>query len=162
VIHQLTDLPQVFDPAAMDAARARNARLREEATPHLMRAAQAAGARRAIVQSICFVYASGPEPHVEADAIDSPSVRAMEASALGTARVEGVVLRYGRLWGPGTWTDVPQGPAPLHVDAAAHAALLAITRGSPGVYNVAEADGAVATAKAERELGFDANFRLPS
>jgi len=161
VIHQLTDLPQVFDPLAMDAARARNARLREEATPNLMRAAQTAGAKRAIVQSICFVYAAGAQPHVETDAIDSPSVQAMETAALHTAGVEGWVLRYGRLWGPGTWTDVPQGPAPLHVDAAAHAAFLAITRGTAGIYNIAESDGAVSTLKAERELGFDASFRLP-
>jgi len=161
VIHQLTDLPQVFDPLAMDVARARNARLREEATPNLMRAAQAAGAKRAIVQSICFVYAAGPQPHVETDAIDSPSVQAMETVALHTAGVEGWVLRYGRLWGPGTWTDVPQGPAPLHVDAAAHAAFLAITHDTAGIYNIAESDGAVSTLKAERELGFDASFRLP-
>ena len=162
VIHQLTDLPQVFDSQAMDAARVRNARLREEATPNLMRAATAAGARRVIVQSICFAYAEGPGPHAESDPIDSPSVRAMEAAALGTAGIDGIVLRYGRLWGPGTWTDVPKGPAPLHVDAAAHAAFLAITRGTAGVYNIAEADGTVLTDKAQRELGFDANYRLPS
>jgi nucleoside-diphosphate-sugar epimerase len=160
VIHQLTDLPRVFDSAVMEAARARNGRLREEATPHLMRAAQAAGAQRAIVQSICFAYAAGPQPFAETDAIDSPSVRAMEASALGTAGVEGVVLRYGRLWGPGTWTEVPKGPAALHVDAAAHAALLAITRGAPGIFNIAEPDGTVSTTKAVRDLGFDPNFRL--
>jgi nucleoside-diphosphate-sugar epimerase len=160
VIHQLTDLPRVFDSAVMEAARARNARLREEATPHLMRAAHAAGAKRAIVQSICFAYAPGPQPFAETDAIDSPSVRAMEAAALGTAGIEGVVLRYGRLWGPGTWTDVPKGPAALHVDAAAHAPLLAITRGAPGIYNIAEPDGTVSTTKAERDLGFDPNFRL--
>ena len=85
----------------------------------------------------------------------------METAALHTAGVEGWVLRYGRLWGPGTWTDVPQGPAPLHVDAAAHAAFLAITRGTAGIYNIAESNGAVSTLKAERELGFDASFRLP-
>ena len=160
VIQQLTDLPQVFDPETMDAARARNARLREIATPYLMRAAKEAGVRRAIVQSICFVYAPGPLPHAETDPIESPSVQAMEAAALGTG-LEGIVLRYGRLWGPGTWTNVAQGPAPLHADAAAHAALLAITRGNAGIYNIAEADGEVSTTKAERELGFDANFRLP-
>src|SRR5688572_15322939 len=78
VIHQLTDLPKVFDPAVMAEARVGNARLREEATPILMRAAQAAGVRRAIVQSICFAYAPGATPHVESDPIDSPSVEAME------------------------------------------------------------------------------------
>ncbi len=161
VIHQLTDLPQQFDPQIMDAARIRNARIREIATPNLMRAAKAAGVNRAIVQSICFAYAVGPSPHLETDLIESPSVMAMEAAALGTPGVEGIVLRYGRLWGPGTWTNVPQGPSPLHVDAAAQAAVLAISRGSAGSYNIAEPDGAVSITKAERELGFDATFRLP-
>jgi len=46
------------------------------------------------------------------------------------------------------------------VDAAAQAAFLAVTRGSPGVYNIAEGDGAVAIDKARSELGFDPAFRL--
>jgi hypothetical protein len=49
----------------------------------------------------------------------------------------------------------------LHVDAAAHAALLAVTRGVPGIYNIAEDDGAVSSEKAKRELGLDTAFRLP-
>ncbi len=49
---------------------------------------------------------------------------------------------------------------PLHVDAAAHAALLAVTRGPPGIYNIAEDDGAVTIEKARKELGFDPGFRL--
>jgi hypothetical protein len=48
----------------------------------------------------------------------------------------------------------------LHVDAAAHAALLAIDRGKPGKFNVAEDDGFVSIAKALHELGFDPGFRL--
>jgi nucleoside-diphosphate-sugar epimerase len=71
-------------------------------------------------------------------------------------------LRYGRFYGPGTWTDVPNGSAPLHVDAAAQAALLALTNGRPGIYNLAEDDGAVSSAKAGRELGFDPSFRMNS
>jgi hypothetical protein len=46
------------------------------------------------------------------------------------------------------------------VDAAAHAALLAVTRGARGVYNIAEDDGAVRIEKARKELGFDPAFRL--
>ncbi len=49
----------------------------------------------------------------------------------------------------------------LHVDAAAHAALLALTRGAAGIYNIADDDGAVSIAKARAELGFDPDFRLP-
>jgi nucleoside-diphosphate-sugar epimerase len=84
----------------------------------------------------------------------------METAALATPGIEGLVLRYGRLWGPGTWTETAVGPCPLHVDAAAHAALQAITRGAPGIYNIAEDDGTVSTAKARKELGFDPMWRL--
>jgi nucleoside-diphosphate-sugar epimerase len=159
IIHQLTDLPKVFDPALMAEARVRNARLRQKATPILLRAAQAAGATRAVVQSICFVYADEKRPHVESDPINSPSVSAMEEVTLNTPGVDGLVLRYGHLWGPGTWTDSPKDPTSLHVEAAAHAALVAITRGAPGVYNIAEDDGTVTIAKAVRELGFNPAFR---
>jgi nucleoside-diphosphate-sugar epimerase len=48
----------------------------------------------------------------------------------------------------------------VQVDAAAQAAMLAIERGAPGIYNVAEEDGAVSIARARRELGWDPNFRL--
>ena len=47
-------------------------------------------------------------------------------------------------------------------DAAAHAALLAIDRGKPGIFNIAEDDGFVSIAKALRELNFDPGFRLKS
>jgi hypothetical protein len=48
----------------------------------------------------------------------------------------------------------------VHVEAAAHAALLAVGKGA-GIYNIAEGDGAVSSAKAKRELGFDPAFRIP-
>jgi nucleoside-diphosphate-sugar epimerase len=163
LIHQLTDLGNIAEASGgMDAARARNARLRAEATPPLIRAAAEAGIARAVVQSICFVYAPGAQPHAESDPIDSPSVQTMESAALNTPGLAGVVLRYGRLWGPGTWAETPAGLAsPLHVDAAARAALLAVKRGAAGLYNVAEDDGTVDIAKARRDLGFDPAFRLP-
>lgn len=173
VIHQLTDLPKVLDPQRGGAAFVANSRLRIEGTPNLVAAARAAGARRLIAQSIAFAYAPGPEPHDEADSLasaegDAPSavtargVRALERAVLAAADLQGIVLRYGRLYGPGTWNAAPSGPGPLHVDAAAHAALLALTGGQPGVYNIAEPDGAVAIDKARRELGFDPAFRLPA
>ena len=81
---------------------------------------------------------------------------------LGTPGLDGVVLRYGQLYGPGTGFDAATGKAsPVHVDAAAFAALLAIDRGEPGIYNVAEPNGLVATDKVLRVLGWDARFRLP-
>ena len=51
-------------------------------------------------------------------------------------------------------------PRPLHVDAAAQAALLALTHGAPGIYNIADDDGTVSIEKARKELGFDPAFRL--
>ncbi len=171
VIHQLTDLPRVFDPERRGDALRRNARLRIEGTANLVAAAQAAGARRLIAQSIAFIYADGSEPHAEGDALaatdgddlnalTSRGVRALEDAVLKTSRIDGLVLRYGRLYGPGTWFEAAQGRGPLHVDAAAQAALLAVTRGAPGIYNIAEDDGAVTIDKARRELGFDPAFTL--
>jgi nucleoside-diphosphate-sugar epimerase len=171
VIHQLTDLPQVLDPAQMAVSRQRNSRLRIEGTANLVAAALAAGARRLIAQSIAFAYADGPEPHAESDPLASPEgddpgaitargVRALEDAVLHASGIEGIVLRYGRLYGPGTWFATASGKGPLHVEAAAKAAALAVTRGAAGIYNVAEDDGALVIEKARRELGFDPGFRL--
>jgi nucleoside-diphosphate-sugar epimerase len=171
VIHELTDLPQVIDPAQMAASRQRNTRLRIEGTANLVAAALAAGARRLIAQSIAFAYAEGSEPHAESDPLASPDgddpsaitakgVRALEDAVLGASGIEGIILRYGRLYGPGTWYASATGKGPLHVDAAAEAARLAVTRGAAGIYNIAEDDGALLTEKARRELGFDPGFRL--
>jgi nucleoside-diphosphate-sugar epimerase len=168
VIHQLTDLPDVIEPAQMPDVLARNSRLRIEGTANLVAAARAVGAKRLIAQSLAFAYAEGPEPHAESDPLASPEgaggitargVRALEEAVLNAPGIDGIVLRYGRLYGPGTW-NTPNARAPLHVDAAAHAALLAISRGRPGVYNVAEDDGAISIDKARKELNFDPGFRL--
>ena len=165
VIHQLTDLPS--DPAQVSSAAETNARLRIDGTRNLMAAAKVAGARRVIAQSIAFAYAPGPQPHHENDALNlegprrrsAEGVAALEWAVLHTPPIEGVVLRYGRLYGPGAWTQVPGRPPALHVDAAAHAALLAVDRGS-GIYNIAEDDGAVAITRARAQLGFDPTIRL--
>jgi nucleoside-diphosphate-sugar epimerase len=169
VIHQLTDLPREFDEAQIAAAGPKNARIRSEGTRNLIAAALVAGTRRFIVQSISFAYAPGGEPHLETDplnladpsrAVTVKGVEDMEHQVLGTSGMEGIVLRYGRLYGPGTWSATP-GPTPaLHVDAAAQAALLAVNRGAPGVYNIADDGGAVSIAKARAELGFDPTFGL--
>ena len=168
VIHQLTDLPDVSDPAQMAVVREKNARLRIEGTRNLMAAAKAAGVRRVVAQSIAFIYEPGRKPHREDDPLDKSEsqrltmsgVVALEDAVLGTPGIDGIVLRYGRLYGPGTWFDQPGGPGPLMADAAAHAALLALTRGAPGVYNIAEDDGEFSVDKARGELGFDPAFRL--
>jgi len=86
-------------------------------------------------------------------------IAALERDVLETPGIAGVVLRYGYLYGPDTWYAAPPRPPSVHVDAAAHAALLAVSRGA-GIYNIAEDDGAVSIAKAVRDLGFDSAFRI--
>lgn len=161
VVHQLTDLPPGLDPAQMAEATARNARIRDEGTRNLVTGAVAAGARRLVAQSVAFAYAEGTLPHREEDPLASTAegragmsargVASLEAQVLA-APLEGIVLRYGRLYGPGTGLDAPAGPAPLHVGAAAQAALLAVERGASGIYNIAEDDGTVSSEKAKRDL----------
>ena len=75
---------------------------------------------------------------------------------------EGIVLRYGFFYGPGTWSEVPTRAPSVHIDVAAQATLLALTKAKSGIYNIAEDGGAVSSAKAMRELGFDPGFRLKS
>jgi nucleoside-diphosphate-sugar epimerase len=170
VIHQLTDLPRGLPPSQRAEATARNARMRREGTANLVAAARAASARRLIAQSIAWVYAPGAEPHLETDPLDYDAegtrrisvqgVAALEQLTLSSPPIEGVVLRYGQLYGPATGNDQPNGSAPLHVDAAAQAALLAITRGQPGIYNIAEDTGLVSSAKARKDLGWRDDFRI--
>jgi nucleoside-diphosphate-sugar epimerase len=168
VIHQFTDLPDVSDPAKLAAVRESNSRLRIEGTRNLMAAASAAGVRRVVAQSIAFIYAPGPAPHREDDPLDDSEAQrvtmagviALEHAVLNTPGIGGVVLRYGRLYGPGTWFDSSTGRGPLTAGAAAQVALLAVTRGAPGIYNIAEDDGEFSIDKARRELGFDPAFRL--
>jgi nucleoside-diphosphate-sugar epimerase len=171
VIHQLTDLPHVVEnEAQLAASYPRNARIRIEGTRNLIGAAQAASVRRFIVQSVAFAYAPGAVPHSETDALNvaegprATTVRAaadMERQVLSSG-MDAIVLRYGFFYGPGTWQADPIRKPPLHIDAAAEATLLAVTRGRPGIYNVAEDDGMVSIAKARAELGFDPDFRLPA
>jgi nucleoside-diphosphate-sugar epimerase len=168
VMHQLTDLPLALEASKMQDALVRNARLREEGTRNLVAAATEAGAKRLIAQSIAFIYAEGPLPHREEDPLlpDSHPVYGETARAVGSlerqvtgAPLEGVVLRYGLFYGPGTGFDAPIAPGSVHVDAAAKAAVLAITRARPGIYNVAEADPSLSSEKAVRDLGWDAGWR---
>ena len=170
VVHQLTDLALIHDPHRVEEALKRNARLRTEGTQNLVAAAVNAGARRLIAQSIAWIYAPGPEPHAEEDplnvsatgmaAITVHGVMALEKAVLQTPQIDGIVLRYGWLYGPATGTAVAAGAPPLHVDAAALAAALAIERGAPGIYNIAQPSSLISVDKARRELGWDPDFRV--
>jgi len=170
VIHQLTDLSGGFDAAHAKETRARNAHIRREGTANLIRAALQAGARRMVAQSIAWMYCAGKPPYRESDplmcgaegdtAISLAGVKALETQVLNTPGLEGVVLRYGSLYGPGTANAKPQRPSAVHVDSAAYAAMLAAERGAPAIYNIAEPGGEVDSGKAQRELGWSADFRL--
>jgi nucleoside-diphosphate-sugar epimerase len=171
VIHQLTDLPANLDPQQMRIAIARNARIRRDGTRNLVAAALSAGVRRIIAQSIAWGYVPGPEPHVETDPLDLGAaeprlitiggVAALEDAVMGAPGIEALVLRYGHLYGPGTGADASSNEKlSVHVDAAAHAAFLAVSMGAPGIYNVAEQDVAVTSEKARRDLNWTPAYRL--
>jgi nucleoside-diphosphate-sugar epimerase len=171
IIHQLTDLPNAPGTPGYAAGQEANRRLRIEGTHNLVRAAAMAGVGRVIAQSIAFVYAPEKGVRVEDDPLDISAepprrftvqgVLALEREVLQTSGVAGVVLRYGYFYGPDTWYAEPPKPPSIHVDAAAHAALLSLDKGS-GIYNIAEDDGVVSSAKARRELGFEPAFRIPA
>lgn len=169
IVHQLTDLPDGLDPAKMPEAIERNARIRDIGTRNLIAAAVAAKVKRMVAQSVAFAYAPAPRPYREdsplnvADSgpagVSARGVAALERQVL-QAPLEGVILRYGKLYGPGTGFDTRPPGGPVHVDAAAHAARLALTRGAPGIYNLAEIDGSVSSDKAIGDLGWNPDFRV--
>jgi nucleoside-diphosphate-sugar epimerase len=143
--------------------------MRSQGTQNLIVAALGAGVRRLIAQSIAWMYAHGKEPHIEDDPLDihARGTRAITVAGVATLErlttssppIDGAVLRYGHLYGPGTAADTAEAPA-LHVDAAAAAALLALEKVRRGIYNIAEPSGYLFMEKAQRELGFDAGVRL--
>jgi nucleoside-diphosphate-sugar epimerase len=160
VIDELTDLSSGFD----DASLRRSAKLRMETTPILIAAAERAGVRRLVAQSGAWLYAPGREPHTEIDPLVQladrprdpvlPGVRALERS-VSEANLEGRVLRYGYLYGPGTSNATPGEEPTVHVAAAARATLLAVDRGGSAVYNIVDDGRLVSNALARLELGWD-------
>jgi nucleoside-diphosphate-sugar epimerase len=166
MVNQLTVLPKRQDAKAMRGALPATNRVRREGTANLAAAARAAGADRLLSQSVAFYYAPGPTPADEDAPLwtDAPGFMAQVAAALGelertTLDAGGVVLRYGFLYGPGTWygadgsaaDDVRRRRMPiigrgdarwpwLHVDDAAAATVAALERWTPGVLNVCEDD----------------------
>lgn len=105
VINQLTDLPDHTSDLAEFGPK--NARIRREGVANLLRAAAAAGASRFLAQSVAWDL-SGDSAVASAD---------LEAAVLAA---EGVVIRYGQLYGPGTYYEDREAPAPrIHVADAA-------------------------------------------
>jgi nucleoside-diphosphate-sugar epimerase len=156
VIHQLTSIPARIDPRKMERDFATNDRLRSEGTANLLAAANAAGVKRLIVQSVAFFYAPGPRGtvHVESDPLLLPeqAMKPAKRSTEALASLErqmldagGTVLRYGYFYGPGsaisrdgsTTAEVARGRLPIvgsgagvwsfiHIDDAASATIAAL------------------------------------
>jgi nucleoside-diphosphate-sugar epimerase len=105
VIHELTDLPQGRDEIGARAAA--NSRIRRDGTRNLLAAARAASVDRFLAQSVAF----------EVSGDGGRAVEEHERAVLGAG---GVVLRYGRFYGAGTWhPDGKARPPAIHVAEAA-------------------------------------------
>jgi nucleoside-diphosphate-sugar epimerase len=166
VIEQLTALPRTYTRESMSAAAALNTRLRLEGGANVLAAAQAAGVRRYLRQSIAFWAVPGPGLADEetplalgaspAVAADARVVTELEHRLLGNPNIEGIALRYGFFYGPGTWfrpdgdvaQQVRQQQFPLvgngagvwswvHIEDAASATVAAAERGKAGIYLIA-------------------------
>ncbi|MGH2949052.1 MAG: NAD-dependent epimerase/dehydratase family protein [Solirubrobacteraceae bacterium] len=176
IVHQLTALSGPMSmrdarhPERSFAVKMTN-RLRTEATDHLLAAGRAVGARRFVAQSIAafrFARTGGPV-QTEADPFDPDPPAALRAGLAGILHVEravpsiewgeGLVLRYGGFYGPGTGISLAPDAvmaAPIrkrrfpivgdgggvwsfvHIEDAAAATVAAVERGRPGVYNVVD------------------------
>lgn len=160
VIHQLTSLSQwnLED----------NARIRIEGTRHLVEAAQAAGVKRMIAQSISWAYEPGDYPATEEVSLDMHAPAPRKSTIDGIVSLEHavsqipnhVILRYGMLYGPNTWYDATGSIAEkvrsralpstdgimsfLHVEDAAAAALSALDWPS-GPVNIVDDEPAAGT-----------------
>jgi uncharacterized protein YbjT (DUF2867 family) len=117
VVNLLTDLAA----GSLEA----NARIRREGGANVAAAAQAAGAARLVVESVAF-----PLEREAARAVEELERTAREFPG------EGLVLRFGRLWGPGTAYATPAEPPTIHVERAGAEAARLVHDGPPGVYEV--------------------------
>jgi 2-alkyl-3-oxoalkanoate reductase len=175
IVHQLTALkgePGLRDIRHPDRLGAKTTRLRTEGIDYLLAAGRAVGIRRFIAQSIVAIgtYArTGGPVKTEDDPPDADlpvkgrsgadALRLLEDAVTGIGWADGVVLRYGAFYGPGT--GVSSDPAALltkairkrrfpiigdgggvwsfvHIEDAASATVAAVDRGGPGIYNVVD------------------------
>ncbi len=170
IVHQLTALDGMdFDPRKFETLFAQTNRLRTEGTDHLLAAGRAVGVRRFVAQSYTgwpFAREGGPVK-TEEDPLDPAppaamrstldAIRQLEATVLDATWTEGVVLRYGGFYGPGT-SLAPDGSMTeqirrrrfpvlgdgagvwsfVHIGDAADATVAAIEHGMRGVYQVVD------------------------
>ena len=179
VVHQLTALSGDFDMRHIDRFFADTNRLRTEGTDHLLAAGRAAGARRFVAQSFAGWPAArtgGPVKDEDAPFDPAPpkqlrgmlaAIRHLEEAVTGADWLEGVVLRYGGFYGPGTTLSADPAASHtaailkrqfpvvgdgggiwsfIHIEDAAAATVVAIERGRRGIYNVVDDEPAPARA----------------
>jgi len=194
IVHQLTAIPEKLDLRHFDRDFALTARLRTEGTDHLLSAGQAVGVQRFVAQSNFASYArTGAAVKSEEDPFDpaparemrqsAAAIRHLEEAVLGARWTEGIVLRYGSFYGPGTslapgsvQTElVRKRKFPLvgdgggvwsfiHVADAAEATVAAVEHGSRGVYNIVDDDPAPVAEwlpALAQELGAKKPMRVP-
>ena len=171
VVHQLTALSGELDMRHIDRTMAATNRLRTAGTDHLLDAAREAGARRFVAQSYAgwpFARTGGPVKD-ESDPLDPAppaalretldAIRHLEAAVTGIDWGDGLVLRYGGFYGPGTGLSLRPGAemaaavrarrfpvvgagggvwSLIHIDDAASATVAAVERGAAGIYQVAD------------------------
>jgi nucleoside-diphosphate-sugar epimerase len=170
IVHQMTALAGNLNLRNIDRAFAETNRLRTEGTDHLLSAGRAVGVKRLVVQSFAgwpFARVGGPVK-TEEDPLDpSPpkhiretfgAIRHLETAVSGADWTDGIVLRYGGFYGPGTSFAPPDGEqyemvrkrkfplvgdaggvwSLIHVADAASATVAAAEHGAPGIYNVVD------------------------
>jgi nucleoside-diphosphate-sugar epimerase len=172
IIHQLTAIGELLDMRHFDRDFALTNRLRTEGTNHLLSAGQAVGVRRFVAQSYFAAYErTGAAVKSEEDPFDPAparemresvaAIRHLEQAVLGARWTEGIVLRYGGFYGPGT--SLAPGAAQvelvrrrkfplvgdgggvwsfIHIADAAEATVAAVEHGSRGAYNIVDDDPA--------------------
>jgi nucleoside-diphosphate-sugar epimerase len=170
IVHQLTAIPPKINMRRFEREFALTNRLRTEGTDHLLTAARALGVKRFVAQSNAALYARTGDPIKREDAAvdhDPPpemrqglaALRHLEGVVTGAPWTEGLVLRYGWFYGPGTSIalDPPGSHIELirkrqlpivgggtgiwsfiHIEDAAAATVAAVEGGRAGVYNVVD------------------------
>jgi 2-alkyl-3-oxoalkanoate reductase len=168
VVHQATAIPRNLDLRHFAEQMSNNDRLRAEGTRHLVEAAAEAGVGHIVAQSIAFAYApGGPGPAREEDPLwldarepfrrTVSAIATLERLVTETAGLNGTVLRYGTLYGPGTVYApdgsmtglVRKGRLPIvghgqgitsfvHTEDAAAATVRALEEGAGGIFNVVD------------------------
>jgi nucleoside-diphosphate-sugar epimerase len=179
IVHELTAIPPTIDMRHFDREFALTNRLRTEGTDHLLSAGQAVGVKRFVAQSnagVPYARTGGPVKHEDDPLEHDPppamreglaAIRHTETAVAGARWAEGLVLRYGWFYGPGTSIALdPLGSqielirkrrlpivgrgtgiwSFVHIEDAATATVAAVEGGPAGIYNVVDDEPAPVSA----------------